>query len=134
MDEQILKAADDIFRPVMESTIVLAANYAKKCNRNGVTKDDFEYAMRFCARHMTGKHIGTMYPEIYEDEYDEEEDNEYIVDDSEIDEFTRYSGDDDILKQVNECYDSWSSWQPETDAHRLIKNAVDRYGIQTGHT
>lgn len=134
MDDQILKMADDIFRPVMESSIVLAANYSKKCNRNGVTVQDICYAMKFCARHMTGKHLGTMYPEIYEESESDEDESEYIVDDSEVQEFTRYSGDDDLLKQVNECYDSWDTWEPESEAHRLIKNAVDKYGIQSGHS
>lgn len=128
MDKSIIESAIDIFLPVLESSMVLAANYTNKCNRNCVTATDQKYALRFCARNMVGKHYGSLYPEIYEQE-DDEEDESYIVDESEENAFTRYEGDDPILVQVNECYDTWDSWEPQNEAERMIKNAVDKYDI-----
>ena len=75
MDNSIIQAADNLIRPVMESAIVLASHYCKKCGRDSVTAEDMAYAMKFCARNVLGTHLGTLYPEIYEDE-DEEGDDE----------------------------------------------------------
>tara|TARA_R110002074_G_scaffold98789_2_gene213765 strand:- start:280 stop:690 length:411 start_codon:yes stop_codon:yes gene_type:complete len=130
MDNRIIEAADDIFRPVFESSVVMAANYSKACDRNGITVQDMAYAFRFCARNITGRHSGSLYPEVYEeDSTGSESDDEYVVDDSEIEEFRRYSGTEEIFVQVNECYDTWDSWVPQNDAERLIKNSIDSYGI-----
>jgi hypothetical protein len=123
--ESIISSAIDIFRPVMEESIVLAAHYCKESGRSVVTKMDSVYAMRFCGRHMIGKHIGSLYPEIYEGSSSDEDDNEYIVDDSE-EVFTRYSGDNELLNKVNECYDTWDTWVPENHAEIMIKNAIDK--------
>jgi hypothetical protein len=36
--------------------------------------------MKYCARNMVGKHIGTMFPEIYEQESDSDEEDIEEVD------------------------------------------------------
>ena len=87
---------------------------------------DMNYAMKFCARNILGKHIGTMYPEVYEED---EEDEEYdVIDDTDETPFSRYSGDDELMNKVNECWDTWALWMPQTPAENMLKRALDSQG------
>ena len=69
------QSAIDIFLPVLESSVVLAAHYAKATGRDCVTAQDMCYGLMYAARTVTGKQVGTLFPEIY-DESDEEEEEE----------------------------------------------------------
>ena len=124
MDNSILQTADDLIRPVMESSIVLASHYCKKSGRDCVTPTDMAYAMKFCARNMLGKHLGTMYPEIYDEDEDDDDDDE-ILDDEDDTPFSRYSGDDEMLNSVNECWDTWDQWEPQDPMAQMLKRAID---------
>ena len=128
MDKQMIDAAINIFQPVLESSVVLAAHYAKSTDRDVVTQRDTQYAMRYCARYITGNTTGSLFPEIYEvDDTDSDDDDIIEEDESKIPEFTRYTGDDDLMNRVNECWDTWSSWEPQSEAETMIKNAIDSY-------
>lgn len=122
MEEEIIQAGINIITPVLESAIVLAGNYAKMSGRDTLTGTDLEYALKFCARHVTGKHIGTMFPELQQ-ESDSESDGEDS--DSEEPPFTRYSGDDETLNRVNECYDTWDDWVPLNPTEEMLKKSID---------
>lgn len=122
MEEEIMQAGINIITPVLESAIVLAGNYAKMSGRDTLTGTDLEYALKFCARHVTGKHIGTMFPELQQ-ESDSESDGEDS--DSEEPPFTRYSGDDETLNRVNECYDTWDDWMPLNPTEEMLKKSID---------
>tara|TARA_R110002072_G_scaffold243580_1_gene402539 strand:+ start:120 stop:515 length:396 start_codon:yes stop_codon:yes gene_type:complete len=131
MDERIIEEAIGIFQPVLESAMVLAAQYAKSTGRDVVSAEDTHYAMRFCARNVTGTTTGSLFPEVYEvDSEDDEDDDDCIVPDEDVPAFTRYTGDDELLNRVNECWDTWGEWEPQSVAERLIKNAVDSYDGQ----
>ena len=132
MDKQIIDTAIGIFQPVMESSVVLAAHYAKQSGRDVVTATDTRYAMRYCARYITGRNSGSLFPEIYEacSSDDEEDDDDYIVPDDEVPEFERYQGDDELMNKINTCWDTWSDWEPQNEAERMIKNAIDSYDGQ----
>ena len=124
----MIDAAINIFQPVLESSVVLAAQYAKSTDRDVVTQRDTQYAMRYCARYITGNTTGSLFPEIYEvDDTDSDDDDIIEEDESKIPEFTRYTGDDDLMNRVNECWDTWSSWEPQSEAETMIKNAIDSY-------
>jgi len=125
MDNTIVQTADDLFRPVMESSIVLASHYCKKCDRDCVTPMDLNYAMKFCARYVLGKQIGTLYPEIYEDEDDEDDEEFDVIDDEDDTPFSRYSGDDEMMNKVNECWDTWDQWEPQDPMAQMLKRAID---------
>ena len=122
MEEEIIQAGINIITPVLESAIVLAGNYAKMSGRDTLTGTDLEYALKFCARHVTGKHSGTLFPELQQ-ESDSESDGE----DSDAEEppFTRYSGDDETLNRVNECYDTWDDWVPLNPTEEMLKKSID---------
>ena len=121
-------AALDIFLPVMESAMVIAGHYAKATGRDVVLAEDVRLGLMFASRNVTGKQIGSLFPEVYDDSEDEDEDEEDGGSSSaSADEslWTRYEGDDPVLVQVNECADTWDAWEPETPAERALKNSVD---------
>ena len=126
MEEQFVTTAVDLLTPVMEGAIVAAAHYAKGCNRNTVTAEDVKYGMRYCAQHLAGKTIGTMFPEIYEDS--ESDDDTFVEVDEDDEPFTRYVGDDTILKTMNESYDNWNDWDPSNPLEILLKSAINNSG------
>jgi len=120
----------DIFLPVMESAVVLAAHYCKAAGRDCVQGDDMRIGLMFAARNVAGKHLGTLYPEVYEDEDEDESGSDSgsweTVSDSEL-VWTRYEGtEDEVARKMNECADTWDEWEPETPAERALKNAVDK--------
>ena len=122
--EDFLKSAIDIVTPVLESSMILAAHYTKACGRNTVTAQDVKCSMRFCARELVGKHIGTLFPELQDSDEDSEcSDVEEVDEDEEP--FTRYEGLDPQLVAVNQAYDTWSEWVPTSPIEKLLKNAVD---------
>ena len=117
----------DIFLPVMESSVVLAAHYAKATGRDCVVAQDMCYGLMYAARTVTGKQIGSLFPELYDEESDEEEDEEEEEEDEEEDKWTRYEGtDNEYAIKMNECADTWESWEPESPAEDALKNAVNK--------
>ena len=141
----ILESALDIFRPVMESATVMAAHYAKAAGRDVVLQEDMRFGMMFAARYVTGRQIGSLFPEIYEEsgessgsegsDYDPDGEDEESGSDSDSWEtvsdsemvWTRYEGtDDDQALKMNECADSWASWEPQNPSERALKNAIDK--------
>lgn len=119
-----MEAALDIFLPVMESATILAAHYAKACGRDVVVAQDMKIGLMYSARHVTGKQIGTLFPEIY-DESDSDEEDEGEEEDEDP-EWTRYEGTDDMARKMNECMDTWDSWEPESPAESALKASVDK--------
>jgi hypothetical protein len=137
----ILESALDIFRPVMESATVLAAHYAKACERDVVLQEDMRFGMMYAARYVTGRQIGSLFPEIYEEtcsdsdgessdpDYDEDASSSgswETVEDEEL-VWTRYEGtEDDQAIKMNECADTWDAWEPQNPSERALKNAIDK--------
>ncbi len=123
MEEKIIQASIDVVTPVVESAFVLGGEYAKKSGRNILTGTDLEYALKFCARNVTGKHVGTLFPEIQDGDSDTDESDSES--ESEEPPFTRYSGDDETLNKVNECYDTWNDWVPLNPTEQMLKKSID---------
>tara|TARA_Y200000002_G_scaffold97405_2_gene78818 strand:- start:16387 stop:16824 length:438 start_codon:yes stop_codon:yes gene_type:complete len=125
--EQIQQSAIDIVQPVMEQSMVFAAEYAKACGRDTVLGRDLEYAMKYCAMNEVGKKTGSYFPEIYEeDEESCSEDDLEIIDECDEDiEFERYSGRDYKFVKMNMAYDNWGTWVPKNPTEQMLKNAID---------
>ena len=123
--EQVQESAINIIQPVMEKSMVFAAEYAKACGRDIVLGEDLEYAMKYCAMNEVGKKMGTHFPEIYEDEYDTEEEIEVIDEDEEDIEFERYSGREYKFVKMNIAHDNWENWVPKNPSEQMLKNAID---------
>jgi hypothetical protein len=88
-----------------------------------VLQEDMRIGMMYAARYVTGRQVGSLFPEIYEDEEDESSGEE----EDEEEEWIRYAGqDDDMAAKMNECYDTWVEWEPASPAERALKNSVDK--------
>ena len=49
MVEEYMKTMTGILMPVMEKSMLLAAEYPKACGTDTVLSEDMEYAMKYCA-------------------------------------------------------------------------------------
>ena len=138
----ILESALDIFRPVMESATVLAAHYTKACGRDVVLQEDMRMGMMYATRYVTGRQVGSLFPEIYKEESGTDSDGDSstegsgsdsdssgsweTVSDSEM-VWTRYEGtEDDQALKMNECAETWDAWEPQNPSERALKNAIDK--------
>ena len=122
MVDQYMKSMIDIMTPVMEQSMILAAEYSKACGRDILLPEDLEYAMKYCAMYTVGQTIGSIMPEIYDEEMSDEDEDE---DDEDLPEFVRYSGDDETFIQMNEAYDRWDDWVPQSPVEEMLKNAIN---------
>ena len=141
MDTSALEqSAIELFLPVMESATVLAAHYSQACGRDCVVAKDMRYGMMYAARNVAGRHVGSLYPEVYNDSgtesegealSDEGEDYEEDEEDEEEDdpEWTEYEGtEDDMATKMNECARTWADWVPANPTEAALKSAVDSIG------
>lgn len=126
MEEQLINSSIDIILPVMESAMILAAEYSKACGRDVLTGMDMQYALKYCAMNVTGRQIGTLFPEIYEDESDSENEEEIETVEENENDFTRYSGDNELYNRVNDAVDTWDDWVPSSPIEELLKKSVDK--------
>jgi hypothetical protein len=124
MEDDIIKAATEIIQPVFESAMVLAGHYVKESGRNTITSQDVQYALKYCARNLVGKHIGTLFPEDSDD--DSVSDGSITEVDEEESPFSRYSGDDKLMNEINEAVDTWDEWVPESPIEVMLKDSVDK--------
>ena len=116
-----------VITPVMESTAIYAGKYATACDRDFITGEDMKYAMRYCARTMVGKHSGSLFPEIYDDEESsDEEDDIEVMEEDEDHCFTRYTGDDELMNDINKAYDTWDEWEPQSPVEQMLQDAVNK--------
>lgn len=122
-----VKAAVDLITPVIENSVILASKYAHACGRDTLLEEDMVYAMKFCVMHTVGQNIGSIFPEIYDEEESDEEDLD-IVSEDECPTFKKYSGDDPLMNRVNEAYDNWENWTPMSPIQEFLKSAIDNNG------
>jgi len=144
MDTSALEqSAIELFLPVMESATVLAAHYSQACGRDCVVGKDMRYGMMYAARNVAGRHVGSLYPEVYEDSgtesegdedsgtesEDEEEEDSGAESDQDDPEWTEYEGtEDDMATKMNECARTWADWVPANPTEAALKSAVDSIG------
>lgn len=120
-------AAMDIMLPVLESGTVLAAHYAKACGRDCIVAEDIRYGLMYACRNVAGRQLGSIFPEIYEDSDESDDDSSNGDSQSESDAWARYTGtEDETAVKMNECADSWDSWEPENPAEFALKRAIDK--------
>jgi len=113
-----------ILLPVLEKSMVLAAEYSKACGRNTVLPEDMEYAIKYCVMYTVGQNIGSLFPEIYDEESSDEDDIEEVAPED-CPPFERYVGDDTTFRRINEAYDQWERWVPQSPVEEMLKNAID---------
>jgi hypothetical protein len=116
------EAAFDIILPVLEAPVIYASHYCKATGRSTVTAKDMEYGLKYAAMTTVGKHIGTHFPE----DEDSDSDSDMSLVDDEEEPFTRYTGDDELFKNMNDSFDTWDSWEPQSPVEKAIKNAIEK--------
>jgi hypothetical protein len=116
------EAAFDIILPVLEASVIYASHYCKATGRSTVTAKDMEYGLKYAAMTTVGKHIGTHFPE----DEDSDSDSDMSLVDDEEEPFTRYTGDDELFKNMNDSFDTWDSWEPQSPVEKAIKNAIEK--------
>jgi hypothetical protein len=126
MDDQIVDASVDILLPVIECSHILAGEYAKACGRGTLTSMDLKYAMMYAARNVTGHQIGTLFPEIYDDESDSSDEDEIETVDEDDEPFTRYEGDTQLMNDINSAHDTWDEWEPASTAESILKSSINK--------
>jgi len=124
MTEQYITSMMDILLPVLEKAMLFAAEYSKACGRDTVLPEDMEYAVKYCTMYTVGQDIGTLFPDIYDEEVSDEESIE-DVSDEECPPFERYSGDDERFILMNQAYDRWNDWTPQSPIEQMLKNAIN---------
>ena len=127
-EDRQANALMDILTPVLEKSTLVACEYAKACGRSSVLAQDMEYAIKYCVMYTVGETIGSLFPEIYDEEESDDEEELEEVDESECPPFGRYSGDDEMFKRINEAYDKWDNWQPQSPVEEMLKNAINSNG------
>ena len=118
------EAAFDLLAPVMESAMILASHYAKACSRDTVTGRDVAYGLMYAVRNVTGRQVGSLFPEVYDESDSDEEELEEVDEDEEP--FTRSEGSEELFVNMNRCADTWDSWEPESPIERMLKSAADK--------
>jgi len=124
--QQYATSMIDIVTPVFERSILIACEYCKATGRETLTPEDVEYATKYCAMNVVGNHIGSFFPEVY-DEEDDEDSLEEVCDDD-CPPFIRYSGDEQKFLKVNEAHDRWNEWIPQSPVEEMLKNAINSNG------
>ena len=119
-------AAFDILMPVMESAMILASHYSKACSRDTVTGKDVAYGLMYAVRNVTGNQIGSLFPEIYDNEEGSDDADSIQEVDESTEPFTRYEGFEELFVNMNRCADTWDSWEPTSPIERILKSAADK--------
>ena len=123
---EIISQMMDLIQPVLEEAMVIAAQYSKACGRSVLLDQDVEYAMKYCIMHRVGVKIGSHFDD---DEDEEDEDDMEIVPEDACPTFQRYSGTDPDFLKVNESYDTWNDWKPESPIQEMMKMSIDRNSV-----
>jgi len=124
MEAEFISSATGLLQPILESSMIIAGHYVKACNRKTITSVDVQYGMKYAARNLVGKHVGTLFPEDEDTESDDDDSIEEV--DEEEEPFVKYSGDDKFLNDVNEAADTWDTWTPTNLIETMLKDSIDK--------
>jgi hypothetical protein len=123
MEDRYIGAAVACILPVIERAGLLAADYTKYSGRTILTSKDMEYAMKYCARFKVGEPRDL---DVSDSDSDSDSDLDIQTVDESEEPFTRYSGNDPLMKAINDCYDTWNEWEPSNPIEHMLKDAIDK--------
>ena len=114
-----------------------SSRFVGLCGRNGITSVDIKYGLiyevfEFFARQNNLHDLKEI--ECLNKEDEEEEDIEdYIIEDSELDEFGRIeienikdSEDKEFVEKLYRYYDNWGAWEPKTVTEQILHSAINK--------
>jgi len=149
LSEEDIENIEILLSLFISNAISNASKYVTHCNRNGVTKEDIQYSLRYEVFEFLNrttimddiKKATQEYNQYLDDlddsdyEEDEEEISSMIIPDEEINPFKRI--DQSLIcdnnKEFIECFhkhnDNWDSWIPDTPLNKILKNAIDKINV-----
>ena len=142
----------------ISNAITNASKYVTHCGRNGVSKIDINYALKYeVFEFLNNKNINDdiqKATEDYNDYLDEleeksvddvsydasvdgesKEEESFIIPDEEVDEFVRINpelmcdSNREFIEKFHKHYDSWDSWVPESPLDKILKNAINKIEV-----
>jgi len=140
----------------ISNSISNASKYVTHCGRNGVSKEDINYALKYeVFEFLNNKNINADIKQATEDyheyleELDEEEsddeeeandatvenDSSFIIPDDEVAEFKRIDPslicdeNREFIDKYHTHFDKWDSWQPVSPLDIILKNAIDKIDV-----
>ncbi len=142
----------------ISNAITNASKYVTHCGRNGVSKIDINYALKYeVFEFLNTKNINDDIQKATEDYHDyleelddsdaeadgEDEDadadveaeDSFIIPDEEVDEFARIKpelmcdGNREFIETFHKHYDNWDSWVPESPLDKILKNAINKIEV-----
>ena len=133
----------------ISNSITTASKYVSYCGRNGVSKKDIQYALKYEVFEFLNRttimddiqkatqEYNQYLDDIEDSDYEEDEDeiNSMIIPDNELNPFKRIEQSFicDTNKEFIECFhkhnDNWDSWIPDTPLNKILKNAIDKINV-----
>ena len=146
MSDKEMEDIEIILGLFISNSIKNASQYVEYCGRNGITKEDISYSLRyevfeFLKRPDLLQGIEEIKQEMLNEsdgdgDGDEDEDNDdgeqFIVPDDELNSFERISQDKintqnrEFIDKLHSYYDEWYQWVPVTPIEKILKNAIDK--------
>lgn len=128
-----------LMRVFMKDAILVAGRYTCAHERNSVTGEDMQRALKYCARTFFQRDDNDLAEVVrreqeamLEEETDEEgTDEEEETEETETEEGEKYTGatpdesDLQLARNVDTVVAHWDKWNPEDPVHVLIKRAID---------
>jgi len=149
LSEEDIENIEILLSLFISNAISNASKYVTHCNRNGVTKEDIQYGLRYEVFEFLNRTTimddikkATQEYNQYLDEHDdsdyeenEEELNSMIIPDNEINPFERINQDliceqnKNFIETYHNHNDNWDSWIPDTPLNKILKNAIDKINV-----
>ena len=122
-----VEIAMDLVLEMVSKSAILAGYYMKACDRKTLTSYDLSYCIKYTAMHFkTTPEFMTQFN--FEDDEEDDDDDPRVVDEDD-EPFVRYSGKDKIMNDINNAYDIWDTWVPQSPLQKRFKEAVDKIGV-----
>ena len=138
--EVVVGAIEQAFLVTARKKFGIQGEYEARYNEDDGEVEIFQYKNVVNADSVKDPIVEIDFSQAQEldEEYDEEDDEEndedsMIVDDEEIQPFTRinnlenYTPEDlDFINKMNNYFDGWEEWVPETPLLNILKNAINK--------
>ena len=120
-----------LMRVFMKDAILVAGRYTCAHERNSVTGEDMQRALKYCARTFFQRDDNDLTEVVQREQeamLEEETDEEETDETKEEEKYTGAAPDESDLqlaRNVDTVVAHWDKWDPEDPVHALIKRAID---------
>lgn len=114
-----------------------SSRFVGLCGRNGITQVDIKYGLIYEVFEFFGRHSNLQdlkeIEHLNKEDVEPEDIDDYIIEDSELEEFGRIEidsikdGEDrEFVEKLYRYYDNWGAWEPKTDIEQILHNAINK--------